>query len=218
MTYRGFSKKRNIFIPLLVCIGYFLIFSPFNADASDTGEKEIRLTLSQVVEFALATDSQILDAQDNVKIAQSNRRIAQKEKGFNPTVQVTGDIALVGEAESNARVSISDSIALNETSSDLANQLEQADLALNQAQNALKNAQENTKLKAITAYLEVLKAEWTTEMAQRTLEQAHTLQADIENQYQLGMASSVDLLKAKQTVERARINLDQSNQNLAFLL
>mgnify|MGYP002681928834 CR=1 FL=1 len=94
MTYRGFSKKRNIFIPLLVCIGYFLIFSPFNADASDTGEKEIRLTLSQVVEFALATDSQILDAQDNVKVAQSNRRIAQKEKGFNPTVQVTGDIAL----------------------------------------------------------------------------------------------------------------------------
>lgn len=216
MTYRGFSKKRNIFIPLLVCIGYFLIFSPFNADASDTGEKEIRLTLSQVVEFALATDSQILDAQDNVKIAQSNRRIAQKEKGFNPTVQVTGDIALVGEAESNALLSISDSIALNETSSDLANQLEQADLALNQAQNALKNAQENTKLKAITAYLEVLKAEWTIEMAQRTLEQAHTLQADIENQYQLGMASSVDLLKAKQTVERARINLDQSNQSLLF--
>ena len=216
MTYRGFSKKRNTFIPLLVFIGYFLVFSPFGADASDAGEKEISLTLSQVVEFAMANESSVLDAQDNYKIAQSNRRIAQKEKGFNPSVQVTGDVTLVGEAESNALLSISDSIALNETSSDLANQFEQADLALSQAQNALKNAEENTKLKAITAYFEVLKAEWTTEMAQRTLEQAHTLQTDIENQYQLGMASSVDLLKAKQTVERARINLDQSKQSLLF--
>ncbi|MDI9594153.1 MAG: hypothetical protein QM279_02915, partial [Atribacterota bacterium] len=133
MTHGGFSKKRNTFIPLLIFIGYFLVFSPFGADASDTGEKEIRLTLSQVVEFAMANERSVLDAQDNYKIAQSNRRLAQKEKGFNPTVQITGDVALVGEAESNALLSISDSIALNETSSDLANQLEQADLALNQA-------------------------------------------------------------------------------------
>jgi len=216
MTHGGFSKKRKTSIPLLVFIGYFLVFSPFYAFASDTGEKEITLTLSQVVEFALANERSVLDAQDNYKIAQSNFRIAHKEKGFNPTVQVTGDVTLVGEAESKALLSISDSVALNETSSDLANQLEQADISVKQAQNALENAEEKTKLKAITTYLDVLKAEWTTEMAQKTLEQAQTLEADMENQYQLGMASSVDLLKAKQTVERSRINLNQSNQSLLF--
>jgi len=216
MTHGGFSKKRKTSIPLLVFIGYFLDFSPFYAFASDTGEKEITLTLSQVVEFALANERSVLDAQDNYKIAQSNFRIAHKEKGFHPTVQVTGDVTLVGEAESKALLSISDSVALNETSSDLANQLEQADISVKQAQNALENAEEKTKLKAITTYLDVLKAEWTTEMAQKTLEQAQTLEADMENQYQLGMASSVDLLKAKQTVERSRINLNQSNQSLLF--
>ena len=216
MTHGGISKKRKTSIPLLVFIGYLIVFSSFYAFASDTGEKEITLTLSQVVEFALANESSVLDAQDNYKIAQSNFRIAHKEKGFNPTVQVTGDVTLVGEAESKALLSISDSVALNETSSDLANQLEQADISVKQAQNALENVEENTKLKAITTYLEVLKAEWTTEMAQKTLEQAQTLEADMENQYQLGMASSVDLLKAKQTVERSRINLNQSNQSLLF--
>lgn len=216
MTHGGFSKERKTFIPFLVFIGYLIVYSSFYAYANDTEEKEIILTLSQVVEFSLANESSVLDAQDNYKIAQSNRRIAQKEKGFNPALQVTGDIALVGGAESNALVSISDSIALNETSSDLANQFEQADLSVKQANNALENAQENTKLKAITAYFDVLKAEWATEIAQKTLEQAQILEVDMENQYQLGMASSVDLLKAKQTVERSRINLNQSNQSLLF--
>lgn len=214
MQSGGLKKWGITLIPLLVFIIGFTLFSSSFIYANEDGENEIKLNLSQVVELALAKESNVLDAQDNFEIAQSNLRLAQKGKGFNPIVEVSGDLSLVGEADSNLLVSVSDSLALNETSSKLADQFQQADLEVKKAQNTLENAQENAKLKAITAYFEVLKAEWTKELAQQTLEQAQILQSDLENQYQLGMASSLDLLQAQQTVENSRINLDQSEKSL----
>jgi len=214
MQSGGLKKWGITLIPLLVFIIGFTLFSSSFIYANEDGENEVKLNLSQVVELALAKESNVLDAQDNFEIAQSNLRLAQKEKGFNPIVEVSGDLSLVGETDSNLLVSVSDSLALNETSSKLADQFQQADLEVKKAQNTLENAQENAKLKAITAYFEVLKAEWTKELAQQTLEQAQILQSDLENQYQLGMASSLDLLQAQQTVENSRINLDQSEKSL----
>ena len=171
-------------------------------------------TLSQVVELALAHDSEVLDAQDNLDIALSNLRIAEKEKGFNPTVTLTGDLALTGEVKSGTSVVISDSVALNNSSSKAASQVKQSDLKVQQAKNALEKAQENARQKVILRYFEMLKAEKTREMAQRSLDQSQILLQDVGTKFNQNMASSVDLLRAKQSVENSRINLVQAEKNV----
>jgi outer membrane protein TolC len=60
----------------------------------------------------------------------------------------------------------------------------------------------------------MLKAEKTREMAQRSLDQSQILLQDVGTKFNQNMASSVDLLRAKQSVENSRINLVQAEKNV----
>ncbi len=203
----GFFRFYFFFTTILFTLLFFHSVSYANQNT---------FTLPQVVELALAHDSEVLDAQDNLDIALSNLQIAEKEKGFNPTVTLTGDLALIGEVKSGASIVISDSVALNNSSSKAASQVKQSDLKAQQAKNALEKVQENVKQKVIQRYFEILKAEKTREMAQRLLDQSQILLQDVETKFNQNMASSVDLLRAKQSVENSRINLAQAEKNVQF--
>jgi len=216
MRFRICEKWRicsTICLPLFL---FFLLFSKSLVFAVETGSDENNFTLSQVVKLAIANDSSVLDARDSLEIARSNLQIAQKEKGFSPSIQLTGDLALMGEVNSSASVVISDSVALNDSTSEAATQVKQSDLDVEKAQNAWEEAQENAKQKAISGFFGTLKAEKTWEMAQRSLDQSQILLQDMEKKYDQEMASSIDLLQAKQSVENSRINLNQAEKNLLF--
>ncbi|NPV53088.1 MAG: TolC family protein [Firmicutes bacterium] len=185
--------------------------------AQTTGEV---LTLARSVEIALENNPEVIQARDALGLAGSKEREAEGafepnmslEAGFNASTSELGS----GVTNSGGQLTISlrDVLPTGKYIGRSSFEVQNARLGVSDAERMLADAREGVKYTVLSAYVEVLKAERSLDLAERSLEQARVALTDTEAKKQAGNAIEADVLDARRSVRKAEAGVSGAESRL----
>ncbi|HHV61660.1 MAG TPA: TolC family protein [Firmicutes bacterium] len=178
------------------------------------------LTLARSIEIALENNPAVIQAKDALELALSKEREA--ERAFKPGVSLEAGLDASspelgsGVTNSGARVTISlrDVLLTGKYIGRSSLEVENARLDVENARRTLAEAREVTKYAVLSAYIDVLKAERSLDLAELSLKQARVAFADAQARKEVGNATEADILDARQAVGKAEAILSTAKSKL----